>query len=69
MQAILFRRERTVARQHKRFYGSSVRITAAAVLKTIEYSPESPHPLMEMGVEVTVENRVAYHPVKAAGAV
>ena len=69
VQIVLGRRRWPVRQRHQRRYGRAVRIVSCAVLQPVKYPKQGPHPLVEMGVEVAVEDGVANHPVEASGSI
>lgn len=69
MQAVLGRRERPIPQRHQGFDGGLVGIDSGAVLQPVKDPPQCPHSLVEMGIEVAVEDRVADHAVETARAV
>lgn len=69
MKQVFFRRKRSVFQRNKPFYGRAIRIFSRSVLQPVKHSPERPHSLMEMRIQVTMENSVSDHSCQTAGAV
>ena len=65
MQVVLLRRQRPVPQGLEGFDGRSVGIGVSASLQPVKNPPEGPHPFMEMGIQVAVEDRVTDHPIEA----